>query len=144
MQKKFLSSLLITIFLNLLIKPISLFGIDATVQNKVGPEEYGLYFSLLNLSVILNMLLDLGINNYTTKRIAQRPEIAKRYFSKVFSFRLILFLIYFLLDICPFSLFPSTLCCNCCFIFFCSLCSAFSISFIAASVSDSMFFLVHV
>lgn len=95
MQKKFLSSLLITIFLNLLIKPISLFGIDATVQNKVGPEEYGLYFSLLNLSVILNMLLDLGINNYTTKRIAQRPEIAKRYFSKVFSFRLILFLIYF-------------------------------------------------
>jgi O-antigen/teichoic acid export membrane protein len=95
MQKTFLSSLLITIFLNLLIKPLALFGIDATVQNKVGPEEYGLYFSLLNLSVIFNMLLDLGINNYTTKRIAQDPEIAKRYFGKVFAFRLILFLMYF-------------------------------------------------
>ncbi len=95
MQKTFLSSLLITIFLNLLIKPLALFGIDATVQNRVGPEEYGLYFSLLNLSVILNMLLDLGINNYTVKSIAQKPEIAKRYFGKIFTFRLILFLIYF-------------------------------------------------
>lgn len=95
MQKTFLSSLIITIFLNLLIKPIALFGIDATVQNRVGPEDYGLYFSLLNLSVILNMLLDLGINNYTIKSIAQKPEIAKRYFGKIFSFRLILFLIYF-------------------------------------------------
>lgn len=95
MQKTFLSSLLITIILNLLIKPLALFGVDATVQNRVGPEEYGLYFSLLNLSVILNMLLDLGINNYTTKRIAQRPEIAKRYFGKIFSFRIILFILYF-------------------------------------------------
>jgi O-antigen/teichoic acid export membrane protein len=97
MQKTFLSSLLITIFLNLLIKPLALFGIDATMQNRVGPEEYGLYFSLLNLSVILNMLLDLGINNYTTKRVAQRPEIAKRYFGKIFSFRIILFIVYFLI-----------------------------------------------
>lgn len=95
MQKTFLSSLLLTIFLNLLIKPLALFGIDATVQNRVGPEEYGLYFSLLNLSVILNMLLDLGINNYTVKSIAQKPDIAKRYFGKIFTFRLILFLIYF-------------------------------------------------
>jgi O-antigen/teichoic acid export membrane protein len=95
MQKTFLSSLIITIFLNLLIKPLALFGIDASVQNRVGPEEYGLYFSLLNLSVILNMLLDLGINNYTTKRIAQRPDIAKRYFGKIFSFRILLFLLYF-------------------------------------------------
>lgn len=94
MQKTFLSSLLISIFLNLLIKPLALFGIDATVQNRVGPEEYGLYFSLLNLSVILNMLLDLGINNYTIKSVAQEPEIAKRYFGRVFSFRLLLFLIY--------------------------------------------------
>jgi O-antigen/teichoic acid export membrane protein len=93
MQKTFLSSLLITIFLNLLIKPLALFGIDATVQNRVGPEEYGLYFSLLNLTVILNMLLDLGINNYTIKSIAQKPEIAKSYFGKIFNFRLVLFLV---------------------------------------------------
>ncbi len=58
MQRIFFSNLVLMMFLNLLIKPIALFGIDATVQNRVGAAEYGLYFSLLNFSVILNMLLD--------------------------------------------------------------------------------------
>ena len=84
------------IFLNLLIKPLALFGIDATVQNRVGAAEYGLYFSLLNFSVILNMLLDLGINNYTIKSIAQNPEEAKTYFGKIISFRILLFGFYIL------------------------------------------------
>ena len=67
MQRVFFSNLILMVLLNLLVKPIALFGIDATVQNRVGPESYGLYFSLLNLSVIFNTLLDLGINNFTTK-----------------------------------------------------------------------------
>ena len=82
------------VLLNLLVKPIALFGIDATVQNRVGPENYGLYFSLLNLSVLFNILLDVGINNFTTKNLAQEPEKIKKYFGKVFSFRLVLFSIY--------------------------------------------------
>ena len=82
------------VLLNLLVKPIALFGIDATVQNRVGPENYGLYFSLLNLSVLFNILLDVGINNFTTKNLAQEPEKIKKYFSKVFTFRLVLFSIY--------------------------------------------------
>ena len=77
MQRIFFSNLVLTIFLNLLIKPLALFGIDATVQNRVGPEEYGLYFSLLNLSVIFNMLIDLGINNYTTKNIAKNQKLQR-------------------------------------------------------------------
>jgi len=97
MPSSFLSNLLLMIFLNLLIKPLAIFGIDASVQNEVGFIQYGTYFSLLNLSLILNILLDLGLNNYTTKQIAQNPELAKRYFGKVFSFRLILFIVYFLI-----------------------------------------------
>ncbi len=96
MPSSFLSNLLLMIFLNLLIKPLAIFGIDASVQNEVGFVQYGTYFSLLNLSLILNILLDLGLNNYTTKQIAQNPEHAKRYFGKVFSFRLILFIVYYL------------------------------------------------
>jgi len=94
MQRVFFSNLVLMIFLNLLIKPLALFGIDAAVQNRVGAAEYGLYFSLLNFSVILNMLLDLGINNYTIKSIAQNPNEAKSYFGKIISFRLLLFAIY--------------------------------------------------
>ncbi len=94
MQRIFFSNLILMVVLNLLIKPVALFGIDATVQNRVGPENYGLYFSLLNLSVLFNILLDLGINNFTTKNLAQEPEKIKKYFSKVFTFRLVLFSIY--------------------------------------------------
>ena len=94
MQRIFFSNLMLMILLNLLIKPVALFGIDATVQNKVGPENYGLYFSLLNLSVLFNILLDFGINNYTTKNLAQNPDETKKYFSRVFTFRIILFSLY--------------------------------------------------
>ena len=58
MQRQFFSNLILTLFLNLLIKPIAIFAIDATVQNRVGQEEYGLYFTLLNLTVIFNIFLD--------------------------------------------------------------------------------------
>jgi O-antigen/teichoic acid export membrane protein len=94
MQKKFLSNLVLIVVLNLLVKPFAIFGIDATVQNRVGAEEYGLYFSLLNLSFLFNIVMDLGINNYTTKNIAKYPHIVSQYIGKIFSFRLILFAFY--------------------------------------------------
>lgn len=80
--------------LNLLVKPFAIFGIDATVQNRVGADEYGLYFSLLNLSFMFNIIMDLGINNFTVKNIAQYPQIVSRYMGKLLSFRLLLFFIY--------------------------------------------------
>lgn len=81
------------VFLNLLVKPFSIFGIDASVQNEV-KDSYGLYFSILNLTFLFNILMDLGINNYTTKNISQYPHIVSRYMGKLFSFRLMLFGIY--------------------------------------------------
>lgn len=94
MQKKFITNLILIVLLNLLVKPAAIFGIDATIQNRVGAEEYGLYFSLLNLSFLFNILLDLGINNFTTKQIAQFPNIASGYINKVFTIRLLLFVLY--------------------------------------------------
>jgi len=47
MKRKFITNLALVIFLNLLVKPFWIFGIDRTVQNVVGAESYGLYFSLL-------------------------------------------------------------------------------------------------
>jgi O-antigen/teichoic acid export membrane protein len=99
MQKKFISNLILLIVLNLIVKPISIFGIDATVQNRVGAEDYGLYFSLLNLSFLFNIVLDLGINNFTTKNIAQYPHGVKRYIGKLLSFRLVLFIVYVLITL---------------------------------------------
>jgi len=94
MQQKFISNLLLIIALNLLVKPLAIFGIDAAVQNRVGSEDYGMYFSLLNFTFLFNILLDLGINNYTTKNVAQYPEIAPKYLGKILIIRLMLFILY--------------------------------------------------
>lgn len=99
MQKKFISNLILILILNLLIKTISIFGIDATVQNKVFTNEYGIYYTLLNLSFLFNILLDLGINNFTTKNLAKFPHIVQRYFGKLLFFRFFLFFVYTLITL---------------------------------------------
>jgi O-antigen/teichoic acid export membrane protein len=93
MQKKFISNLALMVLLNLLVKPIAIFGIDAKVQNLV-PEDYGIYFALLNFSFLFNILLDFGINNFTTKSVAQHPQTASKYLEKVLGFRFMLFVLY--------------------------------------------------
>ncbi len=94
MQQKFLSNLILLLLLNLVIKPVAIFGIDATVQNQVGSEEYGLYFSLLNFTYLFNILLDLGINNFTTKNVAQYPGLMAKYMGRIAGLRLVLFVLY--------------------------------------------------
>ncbi len=93
MQRKFLSGLVLMLVLNLLIKPLAIFGIDAEIQNRVG-ESYGTYFSLLSFSFLFNILMDFGINNFTTKRIAQQPEVAISYLGRMLVFRFVLFIFY--------------------------------------------------
>lgn len=85
--------------LNLLFKPFWIFGIDRTVQNLVGAEEYGLYFSLFNFSLLLNMLLDLGITNYNNKNIAQNEKILSKSLSNIIGLRLILAIVYAIVTI---------------------------------------------
>ena len=94
MQRKFLSGLVLMLILNLLIKPIAIFGIDAKVQNSVGSEQYGIYFSLLSFSFLFNILLDFGISNYNTKRVAQHQKEAISDFGKMLVLRGGLFVIY--------------------------------------------------
>ncbi len=94
MKRKFITNLLLLLFLNVLIKPFWIFGIDLTVQNLVGDESYGLYFSLLNFSMILNILLDLGITNYNNKNIAQHRQLLKKHISNIVGLKFLLAGIY--------------------------------------------------
>lgn len=96
MQKKFITNLLFLLVLNFLIKPFYILGIDAEIINRVGAENYGLYFSLFNFSYLFNIVLDLGINNFNTKNIAQNEHLLAKYFSKLFSLKLLLILVYVL------------------------------------------------
>jgi O-antigen/teichoic acid export membrane protein len=93
-KKKFLSNLILIVSLNLLVKPFYIFGIDRGVQNIVGASEYGLYFALFNLSMIMNILLDVGITNFNNREIAQNNHLLGKYFSNIVGIKFLLGIVY--------------------------------------------------
>lgn len=95
MQRKFLTNLSLLLFLNLLIKPFWVFGIDRTVQNLVGVEAFGFYFVVFNFSFLFNILLDLGITNFNNRNIAQNHHLLSKHFSGILLMKLLLALLYF-------------------------------------------------
>jgi O-antigen/teichoic acid export membrane protein len=95
LKRKFITNLALLLFLNLLIKPVYAFGIDVGVQNAVGASEYGNYFMLLNFSLIFQILLDLGIENFSRCEIARQNQLLNKYFSNIFPLKLLLGVLYF-------------------------------------------------
>ena len=96
-EKDFLFNLLILIFLNLLIKPFWLFGIDMGVQKAVGAESYGLYFAVFNFTLIFNMLLDMGLTNFNNRNIAQNTQLLSKHISGILTLRMVLAVFYLLI-----------------------------------------------
>lgn len=94
MQKKFLSNLILIVVLNLMVKPFFILGIDAEVQNRVGEEIYGNYFSILNFTFLLNILLDFGTTNFNTRSIAQSPQLITKHFYKILWLRFTFLFVY--------------------------------------------------
>ena len=93
MKKKFLSNLILVLLLNVVIKPFYIIGIDAEIlkiTEQDSPGSYGTYFSLLSLSFIFNIILDMGVNNFNTRNIAQNNQLLQKHFSRIFSLKLIL------------------------------------------------------
>ena len=99
MQKKFVTNLAFLLFLNILIKPFWILGIDRAVQNKVGAEEYGFYFALFNFSFLLNILLDIGITNFNNRNIAQNNHLLQKHLSGILSLRLLLTVAYIVINL---------------------------------------------
>ncbi len=99
MLKKFLKNIALVLFLNLLIKPFWILGIDRTVQNVVGVENYGFYYAIFSFSFLLNILLDFGITNFNNKNIAENNHLLRKHLSSIIVLKLILGCIYLLLTI---------------------------------------------
>jgi O-antigen/teichoic acid export membrane protein len=90
MQRKFITNLALVLFLNLLIKPFWILGIEVAVQNAVGTEQYGFYYAIFNFSFLLNILLDLGITNFNNKNISQNNHLLSKHLSSIILLRLLL------------------------------------------------------
>lgn len=94
MYKKFAINILLLLFLNILIKPLWIFGFDRTIQNEVGTATYGAYFTVLNFTMLFSILLDIGINNYNNRVIAQQPLLLPKFFPSILLVKLVLAVIY--------------------------------------------------
>jgi len=98
-KRKFITNLALLLLLNFLVKPFWVLGIDRTVQNVVGAEAYGFYFSLFSFSLLLNMILDIGITNFNSRNIARNQHLLSKYLSNIVSFKFLLAIIYFAVSI---------------------------------------------
>lgn len=94
MTKKFTESIFILLILNLLVKPFWIFAIDRSIQNRVGADQYGLYFSLFSFSLLFNIIADLGITNYNNRNIAQHHHLIAQQVERIIPIKLLLGLIY--------------------------------------------------
>ncbi len=94
MRRYFAKNLLFVIALNALVKPLWIFAIDRTVQNRVGHASYGTFQALLNMSVIMQFVLDFGLNSYNTRAISRNPESFAERFPVMLALRLLLMGLY--------------------------------------------------
>lgn len=98
MKRKFATSLVLLLALNLIVKPFWIFGIDRTVQNVVGSAEYGLFFALFNFSLILNIALDFGLTNFNNREISRHSQLLPRYFSNMVVIKFMMAIAYMIIS----------------------------------------------
>jgi O-antigen/teichoic acid export membrane protein len=89
-QRKFWSDLIFVQGINVLIKTIWILVIDRSVQNLLPPDDYGVYYRLLSLSILFVIVLDLGLNNMNSKEVAQNLDFFRSNFKSFFIAKIIL------------------------------------------------------
>lgn len=97
MRREFLLNLLFLVFVNVLIKPLFIFGIDLGVQNRAEEGAYGLYFALLFLAYIFQIISDCGIQNFTNTHVSRHPQLMAKYFPNLLALKLLLSAAYLVL-----------------------------------------------
>jgi O-antigen/teichoic acid export membrane protein len=95
MRRKFTFNLIFLLAMNLLVKPLWIFGIDRGVQNSLGPEVYGTYFAVLNFSFLFSVILDFGIYNFNNRAVSRNPGRIPSYLPNLFSIKMVLSVLYF-------------------------------------------------
>lgn len=94
MKKGFVFNAVYVLLINVMIKPVYLFGIDRNVQLIVG-ERYGLYYTFFSLAFILNILSDLGIQGFNLRFASQNPHLIQKNVQKFLGLKLWLGIMFF-------------------------------------------------
>ncbi len=97
MNNRFLKNIIFLLFVNLLVKPFWILGIDRTVQNLVGDASYGTYLAIFNFSYLFYIILDIGLTNFNSKNIAQNNHLLTKHFVGINQAKILLSFIYFII-----------------------------------------------
>lgn len=96
MNNRFLKNIIFLLFINLLVKPFWILGVDRSVQNLVGDATYGTYLAIFNFSYLFYIILDIGLTNFNSKNIAQNNHLLTKHFVGISQAKIILSIIYFI------------------------------------------------
>jgi O-antigen/teichoic acid export membrane protein len=97
MNSRFLKNIIFLLFINLLVKPFWILGVDRTVQNLVGDSTYGTYLAVFNFSYLFYIILDIGLTNFNSKNIAQNNHLLSKYFVGISQAKIFLSIGYFII-----------------------------------------------
>lgn len=96
MRREFLLNILFLVGINLLIKPLYIFGIDLQVQNTLGTQTYGLFAALFSLSYILQIINDAGLQQFNNQTIAQDRSLITDQYPRLLGLKFWLAILYLL------------------------------------------------
>ena len=99
MKRKFVINIIFLIAVSITVKAFWVLGIDRSVQNFAGEEEYGFYFSLFSFSVLFTLLLDLGIAGFNNRAVSADASKVKLYFANILVIRLSAAVVYFIITL---------------------------------------------
>ncbi|MCF8237707.1 MAG: polysaccharide biosynthesis C-terminal domain-containing protein [Saprospiraceae bacterium] len=94
MRREFLLNIFFLVGINLLIKPLYIFGIDLKVQNTLGTQTYGLFAALFSLSYILQIINDAGLQQFNNQTISQDRSLLRDQYPRLLGLKFWLALIY--------------------------------------------------
>lgn len=94
LNKKFFYNIALLVLVNILIKPLWIFGLDRKVQLAVGNEQYGLYYGIFSLAIILNSMLDPGLHQYMNQRFSKVQHRVEHTLMALFQTKLVLSVLY--------------------------------------------------
>lgn len=97
MKKFFVQNVFFLLLVNLVVKPVWIFGIDRNVQNFVGHAAYGQYQAILSFCIIFQIFLDFGLQSFNNRTVAQASETMQDLFPNIIWAKVLLSVIYYLL-----------------------------------------------
>jgi O-antigen/teichoic acid export membrane protein len=105
MKREFTYNIVLLVLINIIVKPLYIFGVETRIQNILGPQEYGLYFSLYAIIFMLLVFNDPGIQNYNTIYVAKNEKELPYHFPRLLGAKAVLIVLFMLLSLlCCFAL----------------------------------------